>query len=82
MGGSGKNQTSLRSDLIEHTVGERIIEVINRMAKRSNMSANRLVEVTFFEIGKASGDLPEDAEMLGETRGGARERKPKDSSEA
>ncbi|MEM9093166.1 MAG: hypothetical protein AAGC93_31120 [Cyanobacteria bacterium P01_F01_bin.53] len=51
---------------------ERVIEAIQKLAGDSYTSANRYLEMLLFDIAKAKGALPPDAEPLGETRGGDR----------
>ncbi len=62
-----------------YLIDERCIAAIAQLARRQNMSANRFVENLFFEMAKAEGLIPNDAEPLGETRGGDRSQSGKDN---
>lgn len=53
-----------------------ILEVLSKLAKEQNTSVNRrFIESHFFKIAIERGMLPEDTELLGETRGGNRKNK-------
>ena len=58
-----------------YKIDERVIEAIARAAQKSNMSANKYLENLLFVHSKQVGELPMDAEPLGETRGGANQAK-------
>jgi hypothetical protein len=49
---------------------EIVLEGLTNLAKRKNMSANRLLENTLFELLKSEGIIEPSTEPLGETRGG------------
>ena len=51
---------------------ERIIDVLDKVATRANNSRNKYLEILLMEHFKSLGDLPEDFQPLGETRGGDR----------
>ena len=51
---------------------ERVINVIAKAAQRKNVSANRYLENLLFLHGKQIGELDDDAQPLGELRGGDR----------
>ena len=51
---------------------ERIIDVLDKVATRANNSRNKYLEILLMEHFKNLGDLPEDFQPLGETRGGDR----------
>jgi len=50
----------------------RIIEAVKARAKRANSSANNWLETLLIGVLKTDGELPDDFEPLGETRGGDR----------
>ena len=54
-----------------YKIDERVIDAIARAAQKSNMSANKYLENLLFMHSKQIGELPMDAQPLGETRGGA-----------
>lgn len=49
---------------------ELVIEKLGELARRKNMSANRLVENILLDLLKSEGAIAPDTEPLGETRGG------------
>ena len=51
---------------------ERVINVLAKAAQRKNVSANRYLENLLFLHGKQIGELDDDAQPLGELRGGSR----------
>jgi len=53
-----------------YAIDERVIDAISRAAKKSNMSANRYLEKIMFGHMVGIGELPANAEPLGELRGG------------
>ena len=55
-----------------YTIDERLIDALARMAAAKNASANRFLENLLWEKATADGFIPQDAEPLGETRGGDR----------
>ncbi len=59
---------------------ERVLEALERMARRKNASANRYLENLLFSLAKQEGEIPIDELPLGETRGGERKSNPKDAS--
>ncbi len=60
---------------VAYRIDERILAVLNILAKEENTSVNRYIEKHFFGVGKQRGLIPNDAELLGETRGGDRTNK-------
>jgi hypothetical protein len=60
-----RRQIALRID-------EGILEILSKLAKSDNTSVNKYIEKHFLDYGKKNGLLPEDFELLGETRGGDR----------
>lgn len=55
-----------------YKIDERVVDALTRAASKSNMSANRYLENLLFSHGKTVGEIPFEAEPLGETRGGDR----------
>ena len=53
-----------------YAIDERVIDAIQRAARKSNMSANRYLEKVLFGHAQSIGELPIEAEPLGELRGG------------
>lgn len=53
-----------------YAIDERVIDAIQRAAKKANMSANRYLEKVMFSHTQSMGEIPIDAEPLGELRGG------------
>jgi hypothetical protein len=51
---------------------ERVIDVLAKAAQRKNVSANRYLENLLFLHGKQIGEIDDDAQPLGELRGGDR----------
>jgi len=49
---------------------DRILNALANKARSENSSANNWLETHLFKLLKAEGFLPDDAEPLGETRGG------------
>jgi hypothetical protein len=49
--------------------------VLNKLSKEKNTSVNRFIESHFLKVAIERGMLPEDTELLGETRGGNRKGK-------
>lgn len=60
-----------------YKIDERVVDALTRAASKSNMSANRYLENLLFSHGKTVGEIPFEAEPLGETRGGDRTQKAK-----
>lgn len=60
-----RRQVALRID-------EGILEMLAKLAKADNTSMNKYIEKHFLEYGKSQNLLPDDFELLGETRGGNR----------
>ncbi len=60
-----RRQVALRID-------EGILEMLAKLAKADNTSMNKYIEKHFLEYGKNQKLLPDDFELLGETRGGDR----------
>ncbi|NJM23578.1 MAG: hypothetical protein HC907_35635 [Richelia sp. SM1_7_0] len=63
-----RRQVALRLD-------EGILEMLTQLAKADNTSMNRYIEKHFLDYGKKNALLPDDFELLGETRGGDRKSK-------
>lgn len=55
-----------------YTIDERLIDALAKMAAAKNASANRFLENILWEKATADGFISQDAEPLGETRGGDR----------
>lgn len=53
-----------------YAIDERVIDAIQRAARKANMSANRYLEKVMFTHTQSVGELPISAEPLGELRGG------------
>ena len=53
-----------------YAIDERVIDAIQRAAKKANMSANRYLEKVMFSHTQSVGEIPVEAEPLGELRGG------------
>ena len=53
-----------------YAIDERVIDAIQRAARKSNMSANRYLEKVLFGHAQSIGELSIEAEPLGELRGG------------
>ncbi|MDF5716340.1 MAG: GIY-YIG nuclease family protein [Rhizonema sp. NSF051] len=49
---------------------EAVLDGLTQLAKRENISVNKLLENTLFDFLKSEGIIASDAEPLGETRGG------------
>lgn len=60
---------------VAYRIDSTILEVLNKLAKEHNTSVNRFIESHFLKIAIERGMLPEDTELLGETRGGSRKNK-------
>lgn len=60
-----RRQVALRID-------EGILEMLAKLAKADNTSMNKYIEKHFLEYAKSQNLLPDDFELLGETRGGNR----------
>lgn len=60
-----RRQVALRID-------EGILEMLTRLAKADNTSVNKYIEKHFLDYGRKNDLLPNDFELLGETRGGDR----------
>jgi hypothetical protein len=60
---------------VAYRIDSTILEVLNKLAKEHNTSINRFIESHFLKIAIERGMLPEDTELLGETRGGSRKSK-------
>jgi len=54
---------------ITYRLDGRILDTIESLALKTNMSCNKYVENLLFAHGKISGEIPIDALPLGETRG-------------
>lgn len=60
---------------------ERVLNALERLARRENASVNRYLENQLFSLAKQEGEIAVDEVPLGETRGGYRKLKTeKDSS--
>jgi hypothetical protein len=71
-----RKSTKLRLD-------ERVLNALRAAADKNDLSFNGLIETILFNYAKGTGELPIDAEPLGESRGGKRDgagRKPKAES--
>jgi hypothetical protein len=55
-----------------YKIDERVTDALMRAAAKSNMSANRYLENLLFSHAQTVGEIPLDAQPLGETRGGDR----------
>lgn len=60
---------------VAYRIDSTILEVLNKLAKEQNTSVNRFIESHFLKVAIERGMLPEDTELLGETRGGNRKGK-------
>lgn len=60
---------------VAYRIDSTILEVLSKLAKEQNTSVNRFIESHFLKIAIERGMLPEDTELLGETRGGNRKNK-------
>lgn len=54
------------------TIDVEALDAFRRLAKRSNMSFPKFLESCMIDIAKTKGEIAEDYEPLGETRGGDR----------
>jgi len=63
-------QVSMPRKKRSYAIDERVIDAISRAAKKANMSANRYLEKVMFSHTQSVGELPIEAEPLGELRGG------------
>lgn len=54
---------------VSFRIDELVVETLAKLAKEDNASVNRFIESHFFKLGKEKGLIPQDAELLGETRG-------------
>jgi predicted transcriptional regulator len=66
-------------------IDDRVLEALDRLAQKSNTSANRYIETLLLSHAKQLGEIPMTAEPLGDTRGGKRQgagRKSRHSSES
>jgi hypothetical protein len=57
---------------VAYRIDSTILEVLQKLAKEQNTSVNRFLESHFLKLAIERGMLPEDTELLGETRGGRR----------
>ncbi|MBD2359247.1 hypothetical protein H6G41_32470 [Tolypothrix sp. FACHB-123] len=57
---------------VSYRIDSAILEVLGKLAKEQNTSVNRYIETHFLKVAIERGFLPEDTELLGETRGGKR----------
>jgi hypothetical protein len=60
---------------VAYRIDSTILEVLTKLAKEQNTSVNRFIESHFLKVAIERGMLPEDTELLGETRGGSRKNK-------
>jgi hypothetical protein len=51
---------------------DRLLEALDRLAKKGNISANKYLENLLLSHTKQVGEIPMDAEPLGDPRGGKR----------
>lgn len=56
-----------------YRLDERCIEALKVLADRTGRSVNEYLENLVFDHAKVHGVIPQDAEKLGETRGGRRQ---------
>jgi hypothetical protein len=54
---------------VSFRIDELVVEALSKLAKEENASVNRYIESHFFKVAKEKGIIPNDAELLGETRG-------------
>ncbi len=52
---------------------DRLLEALDRLAKKGNISANKYVENLLMSHAKQLGEIPMDTEPLGDPRGGKRD---------
>jgi hypothetical protein len=55
-----------------YRLDDRILEALERIARKNNTSVNKYLENLLFTHTKQLGEIPMTAESLGETRGGSR----------
>lgn len=55
-----------------YRLDDRILEALERIARKNNTSVNKYLENLLFIHTKQIGEIPMTAEPLGETRGGSR----------
>ena len=60
-----RRNTALRLDV-------EAVSAFRRLAKKANMSLPKYIEAWMVKHAQAEGEMPEDYELLGETRGGDR----------
>lgn len=53
-------------------IDERLLEALDRLARKGNISANKYIENLLMSHAKQVGEMPMDAEPLGDPRGGKR----------
>ncbi len=53
-------------------IDERLLEALDRLAQKGNISANKYIENLLMSHAKQVGEIPMDAEPLGDPRGGRR----------
>ena len=53
-------------------IDERVLEALDRLAQKGNISANKYLENLLLSHAKQVGEIPMDAEPLGDPRGGKR----------
>ena len=53
-------------------IDERLLEALDRLARKGNVSANKYIENLLMSHAKQVGEIPMDAEPLGDPRGGKR----------
>jgi hypothetical protein len=63
---------------VSYRIDSTILEVLNKLAREQNTSVNRFIESHFLKIAIERGMLPDNTELLGETRGGVRKSKSDD----
>jgi hypothetical protein len=51
---------------------DRLLEALDRLAQKGNISANKYIENLLMSHTKQIGEIPMDLEPLGDTRGGKR----------
>lgn len=56
---------------VAYRLDELVLDVLSKLAREENSSVNRYIEKHFFIVGKERGLIPDNEELLGETRGGS-----------
>jgi hypothetical protein len=61
-----------------YRLDDRILDAMERLARKNNTSVNKYLENLLFAHAKQIGEIPMNAEPLGETRGGQKRRQNED----